>query len=1040
MKQGLLIVLFIFSSVTARAQEAGADLNGTLIQGPDLTGLRHTTSLGDLGLDIGNASVLGMIGGNQNFSLTFPLSQPSPDFSSNLLVPADGFSSIDWRVRASTDPTDCPYTPMVLSSNIDDLMDGWTSGGECFGRLQRASTAAARLSTDVAICQCLAGSNNLVAYEMNRASASQEQESQVALNVAGLTQNVQFQLQQMENFRSGLLLQTSLLVDTEEDARAIAPSFNNMTPEMGRVLGDYVSQAKRTIDSMANNRQLNIDSDTRRGMHNLVDSDFFRVPDSRAELLTSGLAADDENCVSVKEFLAFEQLPAKKEFYQALSTEEFDPDNWNITLLKQRINGVLSSRGFDSPEYKQMRERIRFLERNGLWRAIFSAPNTEGIAMSTKEELFNILKENFGADSCTDEQCRDNFMKNNYEAYRNRSQLLLGKPGVAQLINDAELQRARNLFNPERAGRIAEYPRTPTTLGAYRNWMAQFNSHLNDCDQPSRASSCLVSYSVYCPQVSEINQELRSNNPLNETDYELEALTDQELDPLKNPAYQEFRLNTCGPRHSASGSSASFATFKTNYCASHPDEDGCGADDSAMGRRALVSLYVSTYPEAGAASAAGAAAAGLEAGLHAGADAALASFLPKMNDQGNLSSREAQSTASESIRTSQINNVTNERLSRIRSRGSRFARSYREATARSSVAASSGTPTNGNTSSQSQTSSTNTIQSFSQPQLSGATTGEPVIFQPQGPSAGQPVAPSRAALASELASNSTEMQSLSGDLASLRRELQGETAKAPAEQNSDTIRGLNDQIRQMNDRLTQLTATNQRLQDQLARSDDERARAAVAAPAIVPQADGFRGGFTASSGAGVQARDAQALASTQLRPQLAPVAAPSLAPSVSGGSSGARRSGGSVNRALLASRGINPEAPAATGGAITVSQASASDYQRLSSSPGIQSASVVVPQEVFNQIASGDASSLQRLVPGCFPSGAVQVQRCGVRPEGNSQTQIEFVIQKSGDQFVATFNNGREAAAPEANRLPASAPEGGGLLDQLNQEIQNARQ
>ncbi|MFL5784930.1 MAG: hypothetical protein ACJ76H_09995, partial [Bacteriovoracaceae bacterium] len=439
---------------------------------------------------------------------------------------------------------DCPYNLVFGdNSNLNDIMKGWTSGEQCFQQVTPRAPAADRIDSDVNACKCLVNNqNNLVAYAMANKTTAVE-------NIGTLEQTVAYNTLRLQNMRSGLLLQASLLCNSPEEARNVNPLFNNMSTEMSGVLDTYVRNARTEIASEASNSENQNSPAIQARMRELASK--LEVPTADEKLLTKGFEQNANDCVSVKEYLAFNQLPAYNDFYNSLATESFDPQKWDIKVLESDLNNVVEKGGIDSREYWKLRGRIKFLQKNGLWRAVFSASDSPE-NKQRKEDLFNIIKSSFGNSRCKADSCRLDLMSSRkYDDYREASRRFLGRKDIAEMINTSEVERAKVEFSEAAAHNIMKRPPLPSTLDAYRQYSARFNAHLSHCDDPKNASACMVAYAQHCPEINQIQQQLQNKTArFTDGDFELESMGNTEMDPDLNPAYQEFRDAMCGPRSS----------------------------------------------------------------------------------------------------------------------------------------------------------------------------------------------------------------------------------------------------------------------------------------------------------------------------------------------------------------------------------------------------------------------------------------------------------------------------------------------------------
>ncbi len=482
----------------------------------------------------------------------------------------------------------CRYTiPILENTNFEDLNNGWNTGNECFEGLQsNSSNAGATVQNQMAVCNCLSQRNILVRYSMNQGELKAANGINPDISEGGLQTNVNFLNRRMFNLQGSLLLQTSILSNSSAEARELGTIFNNNNTEIASSVRSYIDRGQSFMRGLPGSANLPTIAST------LTPPNTDRL----SQILTDGPPLRSHECVSVKEYLAFKQVPSDENFYRSLASESFNADDWDIDKLQESINSALRSPGLNSPEYKKIRSRITFLNSNGLWRAVFSSND-----QSKKEDLHKLLKETMGSSTCHGNDCRLQFLKN-FDTYRRRSREFL--PSVSALINTSETARARREFNPERADadlrRIGAQP--STNLG-FNNFMYAFNPEILACASPnSNRDVCRFSFAAYCPQAQTIQQNLTNPTatPFTPNDFEYESLYNCEMNPDQNPEYQAFNASVCGARSSRlRGREASFGQFERRFCRSRSHDRQCNEPDPIKRRRQLVSEFIQEFPRQG---------------------------------------------------------------------------------------------------------------------------------------------------------------------------------------------------------------------------------------------------------------------------------------------------------------------------------------------------------------------------------------------------------------------------------------------------------
>lgn len=886
--------------------------------------------------------------------------------------------------------TNCPYNLIIPDwTNINNITAGWTSGEGCFNPSLPLDPNQ-RLAQDEATCTCLKRDNSLVGFMSTGPSAVRQE-----MSVEGVKNNVEFMNRSLSNFRSGLLLQTSLLCYTPEEARSVPRLFNNKLTEIDDALGAYVNGAKDAITNSARNNGLGQEATAslRTSAASLV------VPEPNMALLTAGFNADDNSCVSVKEFLAYKQAPSEPEFYQALKEEEFEPANWDISLLKSRINILLQNHKLGTPEFKLLRSRIRFLERNGLWRAVFSAPATLNQSLEKKEELFNILKETMGRDKCEGTGCQLNFL-NKLSDYRQRSRdFLSAEPAevVTNLINNSELERAKGMFNAANAPKILQTPALPSSPEAYRNYMQMFNSHLAQCRpgaEQSATNSCMISYAAYCRETADIRANLNSTTaPYSPEDFEYESAYNNELDPNQNPAYQQFRSQVCGERRSSSGV-ATFATFKQQHCRGRNlQKPECKADDE--GRRALVGKFITEYPSPGNGPL-------LDNAAAKDSNAGLTAFLGVMPDDGNLEVEDARETANAS---SSIRDVgTRARTTFASSTGGRtFSRGRVAAVSPQNRAIASQTTSEPVARNQTQTQSPAAQASGSVFLPSGSEQSAAVFAPTSTPQA-------RAVNASaQLRQNETESQEIRSEITSLRANLENESSRPPAARDSSAIRDLNSRLASLERELEEKTREGDALRRSAAsdRDNDEDDQDDDSDSARNRTSRRVSGDSRGNSSAGSQTVNANTAGANSGSVAL---------PSQLGGGNASLGSSGNGSRATS---GKSPaRAKEASQGAITVSAASSSEYQNLRAQASGDAVSGSLPTDMYDRlVSSGDTSILEERYRDQLPTTPGEVRRFEIKKEGTGE-KVEILISRTESGFTLAFGQGQNRSIASEKSSP----------------------
>lgn len=839
--------------------------------------------------------------------------------------------------------------------------------------------------SDLSRCDCIERDR------LSVAAVSAQGENPRPTEVTSLNMNISSLNAVLEAEQNGMRFHALTLTETRSQGELAVAAFtveHDINQDLRQVRDGLADRRRRRGQSMEGVKELRIES-----------------PDDR---LLDRANMPPGYCVSMKAFLAAKQVPDDNAFYADLAgMESFVPEDWDYAKVRDRFKRYAGSfldiqDALARPEIKKLYLRMNFLHHNPLIKNFFSATSKAPELLEKKRELFGQMRSIFS----TDDNCGSmdgvaacSSRMDNKDAFKNFRQLTREFFGANPLIGDQNLlAHTQDGAKHNIESHISEaekrletaVERAPAIL-----WAEAVSSYLNanpDTDFMADLRGNYGVYAHYCPLLK-ASQEASRFRTLSQLDDELGSSFTS--DPYRNRAYRELNERLCQANRSLmdDGRSINFEQFRREECGSSPRAHCAPGQENELLRQWIRAS--SGTP-------------------HEPIDDILASVLPevdKMTVMDSESLNRANTLAGDRLyfRSNEFRN----QFSLTGSGDSQISRSATISRTQLPSGTASSTP-----------SPRTPASTLALPEI-GPVSALGAPFVPVTPQTATSVPVTPQTLTREIERSDSGLSGLRDELSGLNRELQAERAKADSQRSDQLIRDLTARIDSLSRRIETETQNNEALRQQfaLAQIGDRQTRTPERAQ-VVPDSSGLRSGtFTASPGL---SQGPEGSLSQSVPGQVSSGSLPRLGSQAPGATNS-----GSLNRALL---GRSASAGQDRSGSIVVSRATPTEYLNLLSQTAGNEVEATVPLDVYNQIAQGDTSSLQERVRSCLPETTGQVRRCEIRTEGSEQ-EIEILVQKAGENdFRITFGNGGPAPAEQIR-----APAGGGLLDQLNQELRQGR-
>ncbi len=305
-----------------------------------------------------------------------------------------------------------------------------------------------------------------------------------------------------------------------------------------------------------------------------------------AQNTVNSRAVGKNQCFSPATNIAFNRLPKENSFYRSFTGLEFREADWDIDVLKKKFDDLdrehRSKPWNERPEeYRIVKARLEFLNRNPNERRLFSAkrsasakikPEEEAALLAAKKRQFAILKANFEPKApCENGRraCLGNFISSGgYDAYLRQS---------FALLKDGNISRFRGIMATVEQERIRNNAQLLTDTAEPHILEARFTS-LHDrttkkCYGPDALkpeNDCLQTFALYCPMVKRTKDLILSCFEVGKPSLELEELAFGEVDlnPETNQSFQRNLRNICAlERKNIRGEKTTFTQWKARVCA-----------------------------------------------------------------------------------------------------------------------------------------------------------------------------------------------------------------------------------------------------------------------------------------------------------------------------------------------------------------------------------------------------------------------------------------------------------------------------------------
>lgn len=894
-----------------------------------------------------------------------------------------------------------------------------TPSGQDEGPFYRAD-----YTNDFCVCSCLASSQAQDGETFRNSMTNEANRALIQRRTNSLNRNIERLNNVIIAERNGMRVQGSSLPTTNETGSFLASYFTN------RETFDINVSLSTTQDEVtkAYNKATRGDATTVRqpGMTPI------RIPPPEPRLLTSN-APRSPNCVSLRTFQTAGQFPRGDDFYAQMASEtSFVDSEWNYQTLRERLRSLardsrepLVNRLTDvieKPELNRIYEKIQFLERNPLYKSLFSSP--DAAATPFKRELWGKIKAAYGTPG-TPKQRADAF--NNL---RSDTGLFFTRNGVAlePILQSGASANMRVILNeiPRRVGDITGY------FSAENTWalaVGDVSSQRNrePADNRGRVPTNTIAdrrdpaiYATYCPNLG-YEAQLNQFGLLQDMENNFSGF----WSPEEGNNDEYFMLNNAlcdTPRRKADGTTMDYQTYLRNNCqVPNPPAEFCLPENQER----LLGRFIQEYPQF---------APGDGNSREYNKDDLLY-LLPFLNREATIPTFTAQTAAQTTSEGTNSRFTSNpelrQRLQQATAdfnensrNGSVINPNYREEM--SSMMRQSSTRTTDQQTQNQQRQNTPQAQNQATPFAA-----LPMVYpDAQAAAAAVPAATAETPQA-QLARSDADLTGIRSQLADLNRDLAEENSKPQASRNSDQLAQLNARLEQLNSRLEDTQRQNLALRNQIA--DAESNRTQNRPPETRSAPDEVRRGPASVSSVTPSSPTPQTQSDSQ------PVAPQMTAPtSFSGGGF----SGGagivrpttvlsSGNSALLSKYGV--QSGTVQGSIIVADASSTVDYQSLRTQSGETAVPISLSPEEFNRVARNDQTVMDRYLEQ-FRNMPGNVIRVNISATGIDGQPLEYFVLKNGNQISLVPANGSTPS-----RTPASTPASARVftLGDLRREMRN---
>lgn len=345
-----------------------------------------------------------------------------------------------------------------------------------------------------------------------------------------------------------------------------------------------------------------------------------KIPEANINLL-SQKPFEEGQCVGPKEFMAKNQFPDDNEFYTSIANESFSPENWDYNALEKKLIDLTThSELMNAPEIARLETRMRFLNRNPLFKNLFSANDdfdnyfenvgmteknknelkdiTNKVLPKKKQELFNIMKASLSPENSSCGQyslgCKRAIIKN-IDKFDEMTKKFFMNGDVLKLTNTQAEKAAldeitkfkedplsvEDVILPQGQKELEDYVHANTS----KSFVHPSECNLRGGDssfggKPFPAEQCVSSYSFYCSSLEKAQDQAAKG--LKDNKHRVKTLA-RETQNYFNPNYNEnielkkFNLDYCSKNRIAKdgGPAKSFNQFRQDYCAKEKSDPNC---------------------------------------------------------------------------------------------------------------------------------------------------------------------------------------------------------------------------------------------------------------------------------------------------------------------------------------------------------------------------------------------------------------------------------------------------------------------------------
>ncbi|MES2525685.1 MAG: hypothetical protein V4598_01305 [Bdellovibrionota bacterium] len=940
-------------------------------------------------------------------------------------------------------------------------------GGRCIPPQNSFSTD---FTNDLSICSCLDNDRtSLQGQEYQRAKtlnpSNWNSQTQSAMN-----DNVDRLNRVLEAEQNAMRFQASTLPASDSGSEFLSGAFSNYGVDVSSNLERIRADALRQYNEL---------SDARAEGNVAMAAIEIRPPDEN--LLTSR-PNTPEQCIPMRTHMTGRQMPTEPAFFEDMASlpETYDQNQWNYETLKARFlreaGPVRDLReALTKPEAKKTFLRLQFLERNPLYKNLFSS-DAPG-ATAQKQILWNKIRTAYGNRSATPEQKTAAFLnlrRDTGRFFTSSSEIVsMTQAGATANMNLLMAQIPRRV----RSISVPFDPATTWDLSVTRNRLVgPIGATTIDINDPALISTTSFmgvsvganglfgetrsrrsmdreragNYASYCSRLTFASWQ-NQYTVLKELEDKLGAAYSSE--PWKNDEYANQNINMCtSQRRPRTGTgTSSFVDFRIAFCSAKQT-----AECDPANQPALVARYLNEYPL----SASGdddsleisaimpflkgseiiptitpeaAARATVAGSSQAGRGGRGSRNRP--GPRGSTTSRTAQQVNFDSQLAS-VNQEIAESGNTSRVAGGRVNNAPETTTAARTPVV---TPVAATRDSQQQQQPTQPFAPIL-PSVSADTFVAPIAPVP-------PAVAARDNLRSQVRTTETESTAIRDELAGLRESFQRESAQPAASRDNDLVRDLNARLGSLEERLETKDREATDLRRQLARAE-RRVQEEVPAAARVPDSsDSVRrsapvvsGGTTGSTGGTPQG--SVQTGGAQGTPQLGGGS------SVGGGAASLARTGGgttavapglrsgggsSGNQALLSKYGV--QSSSVQGGIVVANPSATINYQDLRTESADSIVAVPLSLADYNQIASsGNQDALRPYLDQCRAL-AGDVCRLNVSAEGGGNPIELFVVKNGNEISIVPSTGASRGLASGAQPEPVRPLERDRTLDGLRKEL-----